>query len=270
VKARIAGREAIFIIDTGASVNLLAAWYVKAAKIPTDAMPGATVNGSVVPRMARRLRGRWSSGQRFSWDKTLVVSFPPYFESNHIGGIVSPQFVTPAGLSAVLDLAAPSLRFLPFEHALSDLQQSNLSTDPVPVYQACHSMTADPLYLVPATAAGVTDLMGVDTGATNTQFSEDANIAHAIGSRSESSGHASESLGSIDTGERLVRNVQLLRGGRTVTLNPTIGKAPTGFCDGTGRLGMDALRGCVLVLSHSESAFTCARAPEAASSVTRR
>ncbi len=88
VRARIAGQEAIFIIDTGASVNLLAAWYVKAARIPTDAMPRSTVNGSVVPRMARRLQGRWSNGQRFSWNKTMVVSFPPYFESNHIGGIV--------------------------------------------------------------------------------------------------------------------------------------------------------------------------------------
>jgi hypothetical protein len=266
VKARIAGQDAIFIIDTGASVNLLAAWYVQAAKIPTAAMPGSMVNGSVVPRITQPLQGRWSNGRRFSWNKTIVVSFPPYFESNHIGGIVSPQFLTPAGMSAELDLAAPSLRFLPFERALSDLQKSDLPAAPVPVYQACHSKTADPLYLVPATAAGVTDLMGIDTGATNTQFSANSNIARAIGGRSEKSGHVAESLGGVDRAERTVRNVPLLRGGRTVTLNPAIGKLPAGFCNGKGLLGMDALRGCLLILSHNEAAFTCARAPQVASS----
>jgi hypothetical protein len=270
VKARIAGQTAIFIIDTGASVNLLAAWYVEAARLPTAAMPGSTVNGSVIPRMTRRLQGRWSNGRRFSWNGTMVVAFPPYFESNRIGGIVSPQFLTPAGMAAVLDLAAPSLRFLPFSHALADLQKSNPSAAPVPVYQACHSKTADPLYVVPATAAGVTDLMGIDTGATNTQFSADSNIAHVIGGRSERAGHVAESLGGVDSAERVVRNVQLLRGGRTVTLNPAIGKLPAGFCNGKGLLGMDALRGCLLILSHGESAFSCARAPQSAASVTGR
>ena len=199
----------------------------------------------------------------------MVVPFPAYFESNHIGGIVSPQFLTPPGLAAVLDLATPSLQFLPFDRAVSALQKSNLSSVPVPVTQACHSKTGDPLYFVPVTSTGATDLMGIDTGATNTKFSEESNIAHAIGSRSERAGHVSESLGGGDKGERVVRDVRLQRGGTTVEVNPSIGKTPAS-CSVKGQLGMDALRGCLLVLSHDEVAFGCPRAAESASSVTGR
>jgi hypothetical protein len=128
VKARIAGHEAIFILDTGASLNLLADWYANAAKIPTSATTDSTVNGSggkaSVPRMAHRIRGRWSDGQWLSLSETMVVAFPPYFKSHHIGGLISPQFLTPAGMAAVLDLETPSLRFVQFARALSDLRQS--------------------------------------------------------------------------------------------------------------------------------------------------
>jgi hypothetical protein len=255
VKAQMRGHKAIFILDTGSSRNFLADWYVKVAKIPTSAMTNSKINGSVVPRLAHRIQGRWSDGQRFSLNETMVVPFPPYFESNHIGGIVSPQFLAPAGMAAVLDLKTPSLRFAPFARALSDLQQLNPSSEPLPLNQACHSEVADQMYLAPVTAAGVTDLVTIDTGATKTMFSENSNIAHAIEDRTEP-GPPSEQLAGKMNGERMVRNVQLMRGGRSVELNPSIAK-PSWPCNSQGLLGMDALRNCLLILGKDEMAFTC-------------
>jgi hypothetical protein len=255
LKAKIAGQEAIFILDTGSNRNFLADWYVRLAKIPTRAMTDSMVNGSVIPRIAHRIQGRWSDGQRFNLKDTMVVPFPPYFESNHIGGIVSPQFLTPVGLAAVLDLKTPSLRFAPFTRALSDMQQSNPSSGRPPLHQACHSEEADQMYLAPVTVAGVTDLVTIDTGATKTVFSDGSNIAHAIADRSEP-GPPSEQLAGKMNGERMVRNVQLTRGGRSVELNPSIAK-PSWPCNSQGLLGMDALRNCLLILGKDQMAFKC-------------
>ncbi len=256
VKARIAGHEANFILDTGSTRNFLAAWFTKAANIPTSVMKDSKVNGSVVPRMAHRVQGRWSGGRRFTLKGTMVVPFPPYFESNHIGGILSPQFLAPAGMSAALDLKAPSLRFEPFEFALSALQEANPSTVIPPATPACHSNLADPLYLVPVTAAGITELLTIDTGAANTILSEDSKIARAVGTASEPGPRTEGLAGDIGGQQRVVREVQLLRGGRTVSLSPSIGK-PAWPCEAQGLLGMDALRTCAMILGDKQVALIC-------------
>jgi hypothetical protein len=54
----------------------------------------------------------------------------------------------------------------------------------------------------------------------------------------------------------MVRNVQFLRGGKTVALNPSIVEV-SASCDAKGLLGMDALRSCLLILGKDEMAFTC-------------
>jgi Aspartyl protease len=261
VKARIAGHEAIFIVDSGASVNVLADWYVEVAGIPANATD-STAQGSggkaTAERLAHRLQGHWSDGQRFSLNEAVVVAFPPLFKSLHLGGLVSPQLLAPAGMAAVLDLKIPSLQFVPFARALSDLRRSKAPTVPLDLTQPCRnadSKLVNRQYLAPVTTAGVTDLMLVDTGATTTIFSKESKISHAIESRSEL-GPRSEGVGGEVNGRRIVRDVQLLRGGRIVALNPSIGEV-SAPCDAKGILGMDALRSCLLILGDNEMAFSC-------------
>jgi predicted aspartyl protease len=265
VKARIAGHEAIFIVDTGASTNILADWYVEAAGIPsakTDTRARGIGGQTVATRVVSHLQGRWSDGQPLSLDEAIVITFPPYFKSLQLGGLVSPQLLGPAGTAALLDLGVPSLLFMPFERALSELRRSKGSTAPIDRMQPCrnaNSKFVNRQYLVPVTVAGVTDLMLVDTGATGTVFSEESKLAHAIKSGAEV-GSPSEGIGGAVRGERTVRDVELLRGGRTVALNPSIGKVsePCDAVGRLGRLGMDALRNCSLILGESEMAFSCA------------
>jgi hypothetical protein len=261
VKARIAGQEALFIIDSGASVNALADWYAKVAKIPSSTN-GSTATGSggktSAARVAHQIQGHWSDGERLSLKEAIVVAFPPLFMSLHLGGLLSPQLLAPVGMAAVLDLKIPSLQFVPFARALSDLQRSKASTVPPALTQACQntdSKVVNRQYLAPVAAAGVTDLVLIDTGATKTIFSEDSKIGQAIRSDSEL-GPRSEGVGGAVNGRRIVRGVQLLRGGRIVGLDPSIGevKAP---CDAKGLLGMDALHSCLLILGSTEMAFSC-------------
>ena len=260
VKTRIAGHEAIFIVDSGASVNVIADWYVEVAGIPAVRFDSAAVDnaGKTAPeRLVHRLQGRWSDGQRFSLNEAIVVAFPPLFKSLHLGGLVSPQLLAPPGMAAVLDLRVPSLRFVPFARAQSDLQRSKAPTAQLDLTQPCRnadSKLVNRVYLAPVTTAGVTDLMLVDTGATGTIFSDKSKIVRAIGSRGEP-GTRSEGVGGEASG-RMVRDVQLLRGGQIVTLNPSIG-AVSERCDVQGILGMDALRSCVLILGDKQMAFSC-------------
>jgi Aspartyl protease len=260
VKARIAGHEAIFIVDSGASANVFADWYVEIAGIPTVGSDSAAVDnaGKTAPqRLVHRLQGRWSDGQLFSLNEAIVVAFPPIFKSVRLGGLVSPQLLAPPGMAAVLDLRVPSLRFVPFARAHSDLQRSKAPTVQLDLTQPCRnadSKLVNRVYVVPVTTAGVTDLMLVDTGATGTIFSDKSKIVRAIGSRGKP-GTRSEGVGGEASG-RMVREVQLLRGGQIVTLNPSIG-AVSERCGVQGILGMDALRSCVLILGDTQMAFSC-------------
>jgi hypothetical protein len=79
-------------------------------------------------------------------------------------------------------------------------------------------------------------------------------IVRAIGNASEP-GPRSEGVGGEAKG-RMVRNVQLLRGGQIVTVNPSIGEISE-RCGVQGILGMDALRTCSLILGENSMAFSC-------------
>lgn len=258
VKAQIKGHEALFIVDSGASVNTLADWYARVAKIPTTTAAGtATGSGgkTAAVRMAHRLQGQWSDGQRFTLKEAIVVAFPSLFAALHLGGLVSPQLLAPRGTVAVLNLKIPSLKFAPLARAEHELPASQSITVPQQVCRNPDSRFVNRVYLAPVTAAGVTDRVLIDTGATKTIFSADSNIAHAIQSTGEL-GPRSEGLGGAVEGRRIVRNVQLLRGGRTVVLNPSIGEV-SAPCDAKGLLGMDALRSCLLILGNGEMGFSC-------------
>jgi hypothetical protein len=261
VRARIAGHEAIFIVDSGASANVLAEWYVKDSAIASSETE-STAEGSggktTAERLVHQLRGRWSDGQRFFVNEAIVVPFPPYFQSLHLGGLLSPQLLAPVGMATVLDLRAPSLRFVPFARALSDLRRSMPSGGQLDLTEPCRnaqSKLENRVYLTSVTTVSVTEPMLVDTGATETIFSDESKIARAIES-SSAAGPTSEGVGGIVNGSRIVRNVQLILGGRIVTLNPSIGKVSTP-CDTKGKLGMDALRSCLLILGDKKMAFAC-------------
>jgi len=260
VKAQIAGHEAIFIVDSGASANVLADWYVEAAGIPAVNSESTAVDnaGKAAPeRFVHGLQGRWSDGQRLNLNEAIVVAFPPLFKSLNIGGLVSPQLLAPHGMAAVLDLRAPSLRFAPFARAVSALQGANrapVQLDRTSPCRNAESQLRNRVYVAHATIAGVTDLMLVDTGATATTLSGKSKIVHAIGSGDEPAPR-SEGVGGEVRG-RMVRDVRLLRGGGIVTLSPSIGEVAA-RCGVQGIFGMDALRGCSLILGENEMAISC-------------
>jgi len=253
---QINGHEATFLVDSGASTHVLADWFVTAAAIPTsetDSTAQGSSGKTTRERVARSLAGHWGDGQPFHLNQAVVVSFPPSFESLHIGGLISPQLLAPPETAAVLDLKTPSLHFAPFTHAMSDLSASRASHTP-----ACrnrNSIFENRQYVTPVSVGNTTDLMLVDTGATKTIFSRGSATAQVIESHSEA-GTASESVGGDVDARRVVHGVRLFRGGQSIALDPSLGGVSPP-CNAKGILGMDALRGCVLTLGDGEMALSC-------------
>lgn len=261
LRVRIAGHEAMFPVDSGASTHVLADWFVRTAGIPSSET-NSTVKGSggktAPERAVHQLHGYWSDGRSFNLNEAAVVSFPSYFESLQIGGLLSPQLLAPSGLAAVLNLKAPPLNFSPFSKALSDLRLSKSSKLTINRATACRNSSSvfeNREYVTPVAAGRVADLMLVDTGATKTILSRESKIVQAIEMRSEP-GTSTESVGGAVDARRVVHGVQLMRGGARLAVNPSIGsvEAP---CSAMGILGMDALQGCVLVLGAEELALSC-------------
>lgn len=261
IKIRIAGHDALFIVDSGAGVNTLADWFAAQAGIATEATSsraqGSTGKENTI-RVARNIQGELSDGEPLNLSEAAVVAFPALFESLHLGGLVSPQLLAPRGMAAVLDLTIPSLRFAPFAATVSKLKRAASSSSPSSETEACvnhDSIFVNRLYLTPVSISGMRDLLLVDTGATATIFSEGSKIARELSGRTVP-GPQSEGVGGAMVGTHLVPAVALQRGGSIVTLNASIGDVSRS-CDGEGILGMDALRACLLVLGEQSIALSC-------------
>jgi hypothetical protein len=266
VKLRIGRQEALFIIDTGASVNTLADWLAEVARLPNEASNSTTKGsgGREVPfRVAHHVTARMNNGESITLQEAIVVSFPPIFKSLHIGGLLSPQLLPPIGMTAVLDLRKPSLRFLPLA---KDAPQLQLASSPSSDTKACRNPASpfmNRLYLAVVSIAGLTDFLLVDTGATATLLSENSALTRALDDQMAAQGDPriegatrSEGVGGIVDATRLVPNVEVLRGGSIVVLNPSIGNLGSS-CGETGILGMDGLRDCSLVLGDTLLSLSC-------------
>jgi hypothetical protein len=194
LRVRIGEHEATFLVDSGASTHVFADWFVKAAGIPsleTDSTVQGSSGKSASERTVHQLHGAWSDGRSFNLDEAVVVSFPDFFESLHIGGLLSPQLLAAPGSAAVLNLKIPSFHFLPFAQAVSELRRSKSSKLTLDRTRACQNPTShfkNREYVAPVSLGPVTDLMLVDTGATKTILSRESKLAQAIDMRSEPGG----------------------------------------------------------------------------------
>ncbi len=181
IRARVGQQEVLFIVDTGAGVNTLAAWLVEEAGIATK-HTGSTARGSTGEEspvsVTYGVRGTWSDGRTFELHEAIVVQFPPLFKTYRIGGLVSPQLLAPPGSAAVLDLTKPSLDFQALDQALAAIGNVSQASPPglVTVCRNPESQFVNVLYSAPIRVSGEAGTVLVDTGATVTILQPDSAI----------------------------------------------------------------------------------------------
>jgi hypothetical protein len=240
-------------------VHTLASWLVSEAHLSTRETT-ATVTGSTgtgkpvrgVANQAILLEG----GRRLELREAIVVEFPSNFAKNRIGGLLSPQLLASGDAASVLDLRVPTLRFEPFNNAVTNLgRERTLIAAGLRVCLNTQSPFENRLYTAPVTADAIAGTMLVDTGATATLAAPTSSIAGGLKGKASERTKARGVGGNAQVMSK-APGVKLEYGGTASTLAVTIGGAKPP-CEADGLIGMDALRRCVLVLGESAFAWSC-------------
>jgi predicted aspartyl protease len=257
LRATVNGQSVWFLIDTGASVHTLARWFATAAHLGLRDL-NTTLRGSTGATSQARAAGpvqlETRDGGAISVRDAVVVDLPQVFADQHIGGLISPQLLARAGEAAVLNLRTPSLSFAPFDGALAGLGLApSAATSGTHV---CPSSGPPPgrSYGASVTIAGITADMTTDTGATSTVVAS-TRIARALVARSQPNGQV-QGVGGEAQSVKTVAGVSIMRGGAARRADVILGGTSAG-CGADGLLGMDALRGCTLVLGETTMAWSC-------------
>ena len=257
LRATVKGQVVWFLVDTGASVHTLARWLVTSIHLGTHetkttllGSTGATSKAGAVDPVQLDTRDGGALGVR----DAVVADFPQVFADQHIGGLLSPQLLAPAGQAAILNLRTPSLSFAPFDGAVAALGLGPSAA--MAGTHLCPSEGPPPghSYGTSVTIAGIPADMTTDTGATSTLVAS-TRIARALASRSEQNGEV-QGVGGGAQAAKTVSGVTIVRGGAAKKVDVILGGTSAG-CGADGLLGMDVLRGCTLVLGDKTMAWSC-------------
>jgi hypothetical protein len=260
VRLRVGDHEAVFIVDTGASVNTVAAWFAREARLnvrDSDATVSGSTGHQTKIQTVSNVLGLFENRIPVHLTEANVVDFPPVFQANRLGGLLSPQLLASNGEATVLNLRVPSLKIEPFDSAIAELGLAGPGTY-VGTHACtnCESLLFNRQYMVPVSVSGVDAILLLDTGATHTLVTLKSRVGQSLTGRSVAGQHTQGVGGTVEE-NRSVSQVRVEFAGAKILIdNIIIGGAATD-CGPDGLVGMDALRSCVLVLGKSTAAIAC-------------
>lgn len=259
LRATVNGQVVWFLMDTGASVHTLATWFVAAAHLPTHesklTLVGST-GATVKAREASPFQLQTRDGTPFGIHDAVVVDFPAVFADEKIAGLLSPQLLASPGQAAVLNLQTPSIGFGPFGVEVAKLGiTSAAATAGTHVCPTEDPAVTGRTYGVPVTIAGIPADMTADTGATATTVAS-TRIARALAARAVVNTDV-QGVGGDAQHAKTAAGVTVVRAGVARKADVLLAAGSGGNCGVDGLLGMDALRGCTLVLAEKTMGLGC-------------
>jgi hypothetical protein len=253
VHVQAKGKETLFIVDTGATANALTKWFAEDLGITTTshAEDAARDFAGTALEVAR------AGPLDITADGTVigrgfipVVATPILARPRGIGGVLSPRLLLRPNFVAVLDLPADRLAVV--EGALQGdpwKGEKSLARDGT---RACGTRG---IYLVPAALDGASALLRLDTGSEQTSVFAASAIGQALSSRMAVAPGAQSSVGQ-EFGQK--DGVSFEAGRVTAKLSVRlIPGEPSAACKYDGLLGMDALRGCQIILDPDRAFARC-------------
>jgi predicted aspartyl protease len=259
LRATVNGQVVWFLMDTGASVHTLATWFVTAAHLATHASDMTLVGSTGASAKAREtgtFQLQMRDGTPFAIHDAVVVDFPAVFADQKIAGLLSPQLLAPEGQATVLNLQTPSIGFGPFSAAAAALgitpTAATAGTHVCPGEDPSRTVRS---YGVAVTVAGIPADMTADTGATSTAVAS-TRIQRALAARAQANGEI-QGVGGEAQKAKTVAGVTVVRAGVARKADIVLSGATGVSCGMDGLLGMDALRGCTLVLGKTTMAWSC-------------
>jgi hypothetical protein len=261
VVGSVSGRPTTFVVDTGAEVSVVDATLAVVVGLPIGQPvggedPDATtlpLRRTDQPRLA--IDGLGPIAER----PTAVVTLPPVLARLGIGGILSPQALAEPGRDVVVDLVNLELRLADASapsHA-SRTAQPQQELPPMNVCRFRESGFDAKVVVAAATIDGVEMAAEIDTGASGTLVVADSEAGRKLAARSDVvRGQAKDATGAFEVMRAGDVPVTIgavpLRG--AITVMP--GKKDV-HCGHEGRIGIDLLRSCILVIGESSARGLC-------------
>lgn len=238
MRARVNGRGAYFLVDSGADTHVLTATFVRSIGVA----PHEVLDDVPVAAVDVRLPGDWRIPQR----DIPVLDFPPRagIEKNGIAGMLSPQLLARDGFDAVVDVPGKRLTLAPTRER-SRLHGVTFALT------ACTPWDALPTrhYTLHALVGGQPVVLEVDTGrATTALYFERVGKALHLSSPDEPLSAELEIPASSPNGAFI---------GFGSFVIATDHFAPDKRCVADGLLALDVLRNCVLALGTHDGVAVC-------------
>lgn len=248
VDGTVNGRRTRFVVDTGAQVSVIdAALAADAGLVIGEGVRGQDPSGQAV-KMQQTLEPHLAvDGLGELPDRpSAVATLPPFFAQLGIGAIVSPQSLADAEHSVVLDL--PHLKL----QRVSAAQPQGVD---VCGYKE-GSLEAKAL-VATATIDGTPTLVELDTGASRTFLVADSEVGKRLSSRPDVT--RSQAVGAAGPIEVVgLSSVTIgLGGGDTPGPLMVMPGTKDEQCRYEGRLGIDRLKACTIVISTGSASATC-------------
>jgi len=261
VRGRVGALPAILVIDTGAQVSTIDAAIARAAGLPLEsASAGHDPTGQPV-RLERSDRPSlvidgWGA---LPEQRVAVVALPEPLRRLGVGAIVSPQALVGPSEAVVIDVPRRELERTSLRAATAALASRGVELVPVASH-LCREQTGEferRVLVAPATVAGRSSVLELDTGASGCFVISESEAGRSVSARGGGeSGTRVGAAGPIEV--RTYPDVPVAMGAvrATTSLSVTRG-ARDAACGYEGRLGMDVLRHCVIVVNREQVFARC-------------
>lgn len=188
----VGGAQALFLVDTGASVHTFARWFVDASELRPETTDRTTIGSTghesrveLVSNIASTLE----NGRRFVISQAIVADFPALFAQHRIGGLLSPHLLAGSGEETILDLRKPQLTF----HNARPRAGARVGSGDEDADGVCtnrESPFRNRLYSTTVRLDGVPAKLLIDTGATHTMLSTASPAAERFANRTVAGGES--------------------------------------------------------------------------------
>ena len=263
VRGTVNGHETVFIVDTGAQVSVVDAVLAReAAIVVAEGGAAQDPSGAAVPMQKTAAPNFVIDGLGPLPNRpTAVIAIPEILTKLGIGAILSPQMIATDGHQIVIDFARRELR-IDDAAAASKISERVFDLGPIRVCRYDDKGFGAASLIARAVIDGVPTAVEIDTGASNTFVVADSNIGKKLAERTDGDRKKSvTAAGELETAR--FESVAATLGEFSVT-GPlmTMPGQRSSACGYEGRVGIDRLRTCTLVIAEREARGTCTKPGE--------
>lgn len=260
VRGMVNGKDTAFIVDTGAQVSVVDATLAADASLAVQAGGAAQdPSGTKVPMSKTVAPSFVITGLGAIPDAmTAVIALPEIFTKIGVGAILSPQSLARGGHQVVLDMEHNELR-LDDAGAASQISDRVFDLGPIQVCRYDDHGFGVASLITQATIDGVVVPVEIDTGASTTFVVADSAIGRKLAERTDGEKKSAVSAaGELETAryDQIAAKIGEVDASGPLMTMP--GKR-VGVCGYEGRIGIDRLRKCTLVISERDARGTCGK-----------